>query len=208
MGVEAAGVEAAGAEALAGTVTMLTVAELVETLVAEEVETGVGGRGAYDSAVGRVDNNCTANDDWGGGVREETYAEVLPVILVVLLVVPFVPLGVARLEQHKFISNRSIISKNKLPLEGGSVEDGELTETVVFRIKDSGDVQNTPAQFTVAFNVSSHAVDDMRHRHASVGIVGVVVDDRGCVNSAVHREREQTLVLVNMTKMKKKKVSG
>ena len=114
----------------------------------------------------------------------------------------------ARLEQDKFISDRSIISKNKLKPEGGSIEDGELIESVVFRIKDSGDVQNTPAQFAVAFNVSSHAVDDVRHRHAFVGIVGVVVEDRGCVNGAIHREREQTLVPVNMTKMKKKKGSG
>ena len=133
---------------------------------------------------------------------------MLPVILVVLLVVSLENFGVARLEQHKFISDRSIISKNKLKPEGGSVEDGELTESVVFRIKDSGDVQNTPAQFAVAFNVSSHAVDDVRHRHAFVGIECVVVDDRGCVDGAVYREREYTLVPVNMTKMKKKKVSG
>ena len=129
---------------------------------------------------------------------------MLPVILVVLLVVPLVLFGVARLEQHKFISDRSIISKNKLKLEGGSVEDGELTESVVFRIKDSGDVQNTPTQFAVAFNVSSHAVDDVRHRHASVSIVGIIINDRGCVDGAVYREREYTLVPVNMTKMKKR----
>jgi hypothetical protein len=109
------------------------------------------------------------------------------------------------LEQHKFISDRSILSKNKLKPESGSVEDGELIESVVFRIKDSGDIQNTPAQFAVAFNVSSHAVDDVRHRYAFAGIVGVVVDDRGCVDGAIHREREHTLVPVNMTKMKKKK---
>jgi hypothetical protein len=114
---------------------------------------------------------------------------------------------VARLEQQKFISDRSIISKNKLKLEGGSAEDGELIQSVMFRIKDSGDVQNTPAQFAVAFNVSSHAVDDVRHRHAFVGIVGVVVDNGGCIDGAVHCEREHTLVPVNMTKMKKK-VSG
>ena len=46
MGVEPAGVEPAGAEpvsadSLAGTVAMLTSAELVETLAAEEVETRV-----------------------------------------------------------------------------------------------------------------------------------------------------------------------
>lgn len=114
----------------------------------------------------------------------------------------------ARLEQNKFVSDRSIVSKNKPKPKGSSVEDSELIESVVCHIKDSGDVQNTPAQFAVAFNISSHAVDNVRHGHAFVGIEGVVVDNRGCVDVAVHREREYTLVPVNMTKMKKNKVSG
>jgi hypothetical protein len=69
----------------------------------------------------------------------------------------------------------------------------------MFRIKDSSDVQNTPGQFAMAFNVSSHAINDMRHRHACVGMIGVVIDDGRCVDGPVHREREQSLVPMNMT---------
>ena len=110
------------------------------------------------------------------------------------------------LEQYKFISDRSILSKDKLKLEAFGI-DGELIESVIFRIKNSSDVQKFSAQFAVAFNVSSHAVDDVRHRYAFVGIIGVIVDDGGCVNGAIRREREQTLVPVNVAKMKKKKLS-
>ena len=42
----------------------------------------------------------------------------------------------------------------------------------------------------MAFNVSSHAVDDVCHGHTGVGLVGVAVDDGGFVDGAVHGERE------------------
>jgi hypothetical protein len=42
----------------------------------------------------------------------------------------------------------------------------------------------------------------MGHRDAWVGVVSVVVDNRGCINGGVYSEREQTLVPVDVTAMK------
>ena len=42
----------------------------------------------------------------------------------------------------------------------------------------------------MTFDVSSYAVDDVRHRHTGVGLVGVIVDNKGFVDGAVHGKRE------------------
>jgi hypothetical protein len=40
----------------------------------------------------------------------------------------------------------------------------------------------------------------MSHGHARIGLIGVVVDDGGCVDGAVGAERVKTLVPVNVTR--------
>jgi 3'-phosphoadenosine 5'-phosphosulfate sulfotransferase (PAPS reductase)/FAD synthetase len=48
--------------------------------------------------------------------------------------------GARRLQEDKFIANRSISSKDKLKLDGGRVEDRQLVVSILRRIKDSGNV--------------------------------------------------------------------
>jgi hypothetical protein len=42
----------------------------------------------------------------------------------------------------------------------------------------------------VTFNVSCHAIDDVRHGYTGVSLVGIAVDDGGFVDGAVRGERE------------------
>ena len=109
----------------------------------------------------------------------------------------------AALQQSELISDASIISTDKRVGKSGRVNDVDLAESIVFLVKDTGDVQLRRAvKNAVAFDVAGHTVDDVGHRHAGVGEVGVVVDDGGHVDGAVRTEREETLVPVNVTKMK------
>lgn len=91
------------------------------------------------------------------------------------------------LKQHKLITNRSIISSHKRPLERSSIEDSELAESVMRLVENSGNVRDSLIcrQRAVGFDVASHAVDDVRHGDAGIGIVGVVVKDGGFVYGAV-----------------------
>lgn len=51
----------------------------------------------------------------------------------------------------------------------------------------------------MALDVAGHAINDVGHGHAGVGIVSVVVGDRRRVNGAVPGKRPETLVPVDVT---------
>lgn len=98
------------------------------------------------------------------------------------------------------ISNRTVITTDKLPCECLGVLDGEFAETKVCRIQKCGEIGETlsRAEFAVALNVTSHAVDQMGHGMALVGVVGIVVDDRGAVNGTVGTKWDKAFVPVDM----------
>jgi hypothetical protein len=54
---------------------------------------------------------------------------------------------------------------------------------------------NKEVQLTVCLDVSCHTVDNVSHRFARVGLVGVVIDNGSLVDSTVGTERPETLVL-------------
>ena len=59
-------------------------------------------------------------------------------------------------------------------------------------VKNSGDVQDLlrSTQGAVAFNVAGHTINDVGHGHTVVGVVGIVVDNRGLVDRSVNSQRE------------------
>lgn len=87
------------------------------------------------------------------------------------------------------------------PLKSGGVDNVELAESEVGEVQNIGDVQWALAgvQSAVAFDVSGHTVDDVGDGLAGVGVVGVVVDDRGKIDSAVGTKREETLIPVDVS---------
>lgn len=105
------------------------------------------------------------------------------------------------LDQRQFITNRTIITTDKLPLDRLLVDYTELAEAKVLRVKHRSDIGDllAGAQRAVRLDVACHAVDQVRHRRAWVGAVGVCVDDRGLVDGAVGAERVETLVPVNVS---------
>lgn len=114
-----------------------------------------------------------------------------------VLLLPF--LG---LQQSKSVADGTI-PLNKLPLERGGVEDGQAAETVVRLVEDVCDVERLVGrEGRVRLDVAGHAVDDVRHGLARVGLVGVVVDDRGLVDGAVGAEGPETFVPVDMASSK------
>jgi hypothetical protein len=86
----------------------------------------------------------------------------------------------------------------------------ELAEAVVLEVKDSGDVQGrlTRVQRAMALNVTGHTIDNMRHGHAGVGVISVVVDDRGRINVAGLSKGPETLIPMNVTKGVRKVSAG
>lgn len=71
----------------------------------------------------------------------------------------------------------------------------------MLEVEHGGDVQRGLAgvQRAVALDVAGHAVDDVSQGYAGVGVVRVVVDDRGRVDGAGARERPEALVPVDVT---------
>jgi hypothetical protein len=55
-------------------------------------------------------------------------------------------------------------------------------------------------ELTVALNVACHAVYEVGHGDAGIGVVGVSVDNRGVVNDAAGGERPHALVPMDMTR--------
>lgn len=108
-------------------------------------------------------------------------------------------LAVARLHQPKVITNRAIVTTDVLPLQSSGIDNRDLAETILARVQDGGDVAQTltGAQLAVTLDVSGHAVDDMGHGCSSIGLVGVVVDDRGSVDLVVAKG-EEALVPVDV----------
>ena len=114
--------------------------------------------------------------------------------------------GGGALEQRELVADRTILSTDKLPLEGSRVEDSELAEPVVRCVEENGDVQNrVTVELAVAFNVASHTVDDVGHRLARIGVKGVVVDDGRRVDGVV-AHRVETLIPVDVTEIGSKKL--
>jgi hypothetical protein len=104
---------------------------------------------------------------------------------------PPVAVGWIGAEENKFIANRSICSKDKLELDSRRVIDCQLVVSILRRIKDRGNVQlGSAIQLAMTFDVSCHAVDDVRHGYTGVGLVRVAVDNGGFVDGAIHGEGE------------------
>lgn len=108
-----------------------------------------------------------------------------------------------RLQQCQGITNGSIISANEFPLQLLLTDHGQLAEAVMRLVKDGSDISETLplAELAVALQITRHAVDDVSHGLARVGVVGMVVDDRASVNGAVCPERKEAFVPVDVAIM-------
>ena len=91
------------------------------------------------------------------------------------------------LQQRELITKRSIATLDELPRHFLLIVNSKLAEAKVPLVQHIGKVELLliVAQHAVTLNIASHTVDNVRHRHARVGIVSVLVLDRGHVDSAV-----------------------
>lgn len=106
-----------------------------------------------------------------------------------------------RLNQPERVARRAIVTANVLPLQRSGVHHGHLAESVLLRVQNSSDVGQAlaAAELAVTLDVACHTVDDVGHGRAGVGVVGVLVHDRGRVDGTVCAERVQALVPVDVT---------
>lgn len=105
-----------------------------------------------------------------------------------------------RLQQCQGITNGSIVSTDEFPLQLLLAQNGQLAEAVMRLVKDGSDVSKTLslAELAVALQVTRHAVHEVGHGLAGVGVIGMVVDNRVRVNGTICAEREEAFVPVDV----------
>jgi hypothetical protein len=54
-------------------------------------------------------------------------------------------------------------------------------------------------QLPMAFDVACHSVDEMSHRDAGIGVIGVIVNNRSVINTTARGERPHALIPMDMT---------
>lgn len=113
-------------------------------------------------------------------------------LLVTLGLLAVVLMPVSGLNQPERVTNRPIIATDVLPLQSSRVHNSHLAETILLGVEHSGDVGQSlaAAELAVAFDVASHAVDDVGHGLAGVGSVCIIVQHGGGVDGAVGTEGE------------------
>ncbi len=57
----------------------------------------------------------------------------------------------------------------------------------------------------MALDISGHAINDVSHGYTRVGVIRIVVEDRGRVNGAIASKWPETLVPMNVAKLCQKK---
>jgi len=109
--------------------------------------------------------------------------------------------GNDRLDQSKLVGNCAVQAEHELELHHSRVKEGDSVEAIMRRVEVSRRREDGRAvELTVAFNVACHAVDEVSHGDAGIGVVSVSVDNRSVINGAAGGERPHALVPMDMTR--------